>query len=146
MGRDELRCERIHSSQPLAFRGQHEDCGPRTGQQVIQMRGCDRRELTARGQMFEHRDRVLVQRANVRFDQPIETSTRAFALLHDDPVELGIRRGELDEVTDHELRDRDVVDPAQTREPMRHRGTEPVEQIVDRGAPQLLLAGEVVVE
>ena len=128
------------------LRGHHEHGGARTGQQVVQMCGCDRRELTARGETFEHRDRVLVQRPHVRFDHPVETSTRPFALLHDDPVQLRVRRGELDEVTHHQLRDRDLVDAAQTGEPTLHRGAEPLEQIVDRGAPQLFLAGEVVVE
>jgi len=69
-----------------------------------------------RGEPLEHRSRVLVQRPHVRFDHPVETSTCAFALLHDDPMELRVRRGELDEVTHHQLGDGDFVDPAQTDE------------------------------
>ena len=75
----------------------------------------------------------------MRFDQPIETVTRSFVLLHDDPVQLRVRCGELDEVSHHQLRDRDLVDPAQTGEPMLHRGAEPLEQIVDRGRATSLL-------
>ncbi len=82
----------------------------------------------------------------MRFDEPVEAIARPLALLHDDAVQLRVLRGELDELPHHQSRDRDVVDAPQAGEPLLHGRAEPVEEIVDRRAPQVRLAGEVVVE
>ena len=48
VGRDELGCERIDTGKALTLRGHDEHRRGGSGQQVVEVNGCDRRERAAR--------------------------------------------------------------------------------------------------
>ena len=77
-------------------------------------------------------------------DEPGQPVALGLALLHDDPVELGVVGREADEVRHHQLGHRLVVHAAQPGHPLRQRPRQVLEELADGRPPQLLLAAEVV--
>ena len=80
------------------------------------------------------------------FDEPGEPVTLGLALLHDDPVELGVGRRETDEIRHHQLGHRLVIHAAQPRHPLGQCTRQVLEELPDGRPPQLLLVAEVVGE
>jgi hypothetical protein len=143
---DDVRIRWVDAAEAAALGAEDEHGRARAGDDVIEMRRCDGRQLAPLDEVREALDGRVIQRANMTFDEPIHARPVELALLRDDAVQLRVMRGEEDELPHDEARGRQLVDAAQAVGACAQRVGELLEQRVGRGTPQRVFRLEVVVE
>ena len=98
---DERFVARIRTGQQLELRGQRVHRGGGAEQHVVQVRGPAAQHEAIPIRLLDQRAHELVDRPDVRLDQPLEARRTRDALLDHEAVELRVRGLEAHEVAQH---------------------------------------------